>query len=84
MCDTVTDDMATAKRARSKGTGKTGRPPKTEGGFDAVLYLRLPQALLDDVDRLTEEENARTGYALDRADVVRKILTDAVAASKAR
>jgi hypothetical protein len=59
---------------------RRGAPPKFGDGLDKVLYIRVNDDLLRDLDRLTEQARCeRRGRAISRADVAREILYRAVA-----
>lgn len=62
-----------------KRTRAVGRPPrKAPGGLDRVLYVRATPELLAGLDRLAAEWARKTGLAVSRSDVARKILSDVV------
>jgi hypothetical protein len=59
-------------------------PPQKEESmvqqFDSVLYLRVPRALLDQLDAIVSERKAaQPGHALNRSDVAREILMERLA-----
>ena len=54
---------------------KKGRPPR-ETEPDKTYHFRLPDDLISDLDVIADEESKRTGYRLDRVNIVRRALTD--------
>ena len=58
---------------------RTGRPPKFEAGTVSVLYVRVPNDMLEALDRIVEKrQQERTEIFVSRADVVRDLLSDAM------
>lgn len=59
-----------------------GRPPRdTEP--DKQYSFRLPEDLITELDTIAEQESQRTGYRLDRVNIVRRALAEFVVRFKA-
>jgi hypothetical protein len=58
---------------------RRGAPEKVPGGLTKVLFVRCARDLVVRLDRATERESRRVGYRLSRADVIRKLLEEALA-----
>jgi predicted ATP-dependent serine protease len=72
--------MATRSKAAS---APKGRPPKSEGGLNEVLFVRTSRTLLDELDALVREEKQERPYrVVTRADIARELLHEAIARKK--
>lgn len=57
---------------------RIGRPPKSPGGLDKVLFVRATPELLAALDRIAAARSRESGAVVSRSDVARQLLTDAV------
>lgn len=55
---------------------KKGRPVKEEGTLGKTYGVRLTDDIIFELDRIVEEESKRTGYRLDRVNIIRRAITD--------
>ena len=62
-----------------KTENKRGRPGKP-GGADKSYTVRLPESIIDKLDRIAAEERDKTGYSVERSDIIRRALIDFIAA----
>lgn len=54
---------------------KKGRPVKEETAGQTI-GIRLTADIISQVDEITEEESKKTGYRLDRVNIIRRAITD--------
>ena len=54
---------------------KKGRPAKEETAGQTI-GIRLTADIINQVDEITEEESKKTGYRLDRVNIIRRAITD--------
>lgn len=58
---------------------KGGAPRKSKDGLTSVLFVRVNQELLDQLDARVEVERAKhPGRSISRADVAREILHEGI------
>lgn len=54
---------------------KKGRPPKGETKGETV-GVRLTADIIAGLDQMTERESRRTGYRLDRVQIIRRAISE--------
>ncbi|HXF89579.1 MAG TPA: hypothetical protein VNK48_14585 [Xanthobacteraceae bacterium] len=57
---------------------KRGRPPKGEEAMYARINIRVPRAMMAEIERLANERMDRP----DKADIVRMLLAEAIRARR--
>jgi hypothetical protein len=61
--------------------GKKGKPPAGptyDAPKDAAVFLRLPSAVLERLDKLVEAESKRVGHTVTRSAVLRSFIDRAI------
>ncbi len=57
-------------------TKKTaGRPPR-EGGAIKAYPIRIEDEIIDKLDKIADIEKKKTGYNLNRSDIIRRALSE--------
>lgn len=54
---------------------KKGRPAKEETAGQTI-GIRLTADIISQIDEITEQESNKTGYRLDRVNIIRRAITD--------